>query len=226
MKAGPDIARIAALMGDPARANMLTALMGGEALTASELANAAGVAPSTASSHLSQLEASGIVAPRRQGRHRYYRLGGNDVAGLIETLMGVAETTGGMRLRTGPREPALRRARVCYDHLAGDLGVELLDRLYDRGFVRPEREMPQVTAEGRGFLAGFGIDLEALEKGRRPLCRECLDWSVRRPHLAGALGAALLQRIYDLKWARRDREGRAVIFTPDGERRFAEAFLR
>ena len=126
MKSGPDIAMIASLVGDPARANMLTALMNGRALTASELAQEAGITPQTASSHLSKLEAGGLIEPEKQGRHRYYRLTDDDVAGVLEGLAGLAARTGHMRVRTGPKDPALRRARICYDHLAGDLGHHAL----------------------------------------------------------------------------------------------------
>ena len=129
MKAGPDISRIAALVGDPARSNMLTALMTGRALTASELAHQAGVTPQTASSHLSKLEAGGLVEQEKQGRHRYFRLSDPDVAAVLEGLEGLAARAGHMRVRTGPKDPALRHARVCYDHLAGDLGVQMLDSL-------------------------------------------------------------------------------------------------
>src|SRR5450432_1655823 len=132
MKTGPDIAPLAALVGDPARANMLTALLAGQALTAGELAREAGVTAQTASSHLAKLSAGGLIAPRRQGRHIYYALAGSDVAGLLERLMSLAERTGHRRTRSGPAEPALRNARVCYDHLAGDLGVALFDGLIER----------------------------------------------------------------------------------------------
>src|ERR1700729_4512187 len=125
MKAGPDIAMIAALVGDPARANMLTALMTGRALTASELAHEAGVTPQTASSHLAKLEAGGLIEQEKQGRHRYFRLSGPDVAGLLEVIEGVAARAGHMRVRMGPKDPALRRARIWYDHLAGYFGVQL-----------------------------------------------------------------------------------------------------
>ncbi|NNG02830.1 MAG: winged helix-turn-helix transcriptional regulator, partial [Inquilinus sp.] len=125
MKTGPDIAHVAALLGDPARANMLTALMSGRALTASELASEAGVTPQTASAHLARLQQGGLVVPRKQGRHRYYALTGEDVAAVLEALMGLAARTGHLRTRTGPKDPALRRARVCYDHLAGELGVRM-----------------------------------------------------------------------------------------------------
>ena len=120
---------VASLVGDPARANMLTALMTGRALTASELAHQAGITPQTASSHLAKLEGGGLIEQEKQGRHRYYRLSDPDVAGVLESLAGLASRAGHMRARIGPKDPALRRARVCYDHLAGDLGVQMLDSM-------------------------------------------------------------------------------------------------
>lgn len=223
MKAGPDIALVATLLGDPARANMLTALLGGQALTAGELAREAGVAPQTASGHLSRLEKGGIVTVRRQGRHAYFALSGEDVAAVLEALMGLAARTGHARTRAGPKEPALRRARVCYDHLAGDLGVAMLDSLIAAGRITGEDELVLTTA-GEDFLAGLGIDAGALAGARRPVCRRCLDWSVRRSHLAGSLGAALLARIYALGWAHRVEGSRIVAFTPSGLKAFEATF--
>lgn len=221
MKVGPDIALVAALLGDPARANMLTALLAGQALTAGELAREAGVTPQTASSHLARLEAGGLIAGRKQGRHSYFVLSGDDVAGVLEGLMNLAARTGHARARPGPREPALRRARVCYDHLAGDLGVAMLEGLQGHGHLDAALAP---TLGGERFLAGFGIDLAPLRAARRPLCKGCLDWSVRRSHLAGSLGAALLARIYVLGWARRVEGERVVAFTAAGERAFTAAF--
>ncbi len=223
MKAGPDIALVATLLGDPARANMLTALLGGQALTAGELAREAGVAPQTASGHLSRLEKGGIVTVRRQGRHAYFALSGEDVAAVLEALMGLAARTGHARTRPGPREPALRRARVCYDHLAGDLGVAMLDSLIAAGRLTGEGELVLTTA-GEAFVADLGIAPATLTGGRRPVCRRCLDWSVRRSHLAGSLGAALLARIYALGWARRVEGSRIVAFTPSGLKAFEATF--
>ena len=207
------IARVAALIGDPARANMLTALTDGRALTASELAQAAGVALPTASGHLAQLVAGGLVAVEKQGRHRYHRLADPDVAQTIEGLMGLAERTGARRIRTGPREPALRRARVCYDHLAGERGVALLAGARAAGYLAGEALA--MTEAGRAAFTRFGIDLDALARSRRPLCRHCLDWSERQSHLGGALGAAVLARLLDQGWARRET-GRVLTITPRG----------
>jgi DNA-binding transcriptional ArsR family regulator len=227
MKAGPDIAMIAALVGDPARANMLTALMTGRALTASELAHQAGITPQTASSHLSKLEAGGLIEPEKQGRHRYYRLTDPDVAGVLEGLAGLAARAGHMRVRTGPKEPELRRARICYDHLAGDLGVQMLDSMKKQRLVRQSKQVIELTAEGGRFLAKtLQISAESLGHPRRPVCKACLDWSERRHHLAGTLGAALMARFTELKWAARDATpgSRIVNFTRNGEKRFAALF--
>src|SRR5581483_10786886 len=183
MKTGPDIAMVASLVGDPARANMLTALMSGRALTASELSQEAGITPQTASSHLAKLEAGGV----------------------LEGLAGLAARAGHMRVRTGPKDPALRRARICYDHLAGDLGVQMLDSMRKQRLVRQTREAIELTGEGRRFLAeNLQIDADSLAHPRRPMCKACLDWSERRHHLAGTLGAAIMARFTELNWAARD----------------------
>ena len=227
MKAGPDIAMIAALVGDPARSNMLTALMTGRALTATELAGQAGVTPQTASSHLSKLEAGGLIEQEKQGRHRYYRLSDPDVAAVLEGLEGLAARAGHMRVRTGPKDPALRHARVCYDHLAGDLGVQMLDSMKRQRWLRQRKQDIELTAEGQHFLTDtLQISADSLAHPRRPLCRACLDWSERRHHLAGTLGAAILTRFTELKWATRDAApgSRVVNFTRNGEKRFAALF--
>lgn len=224
MKTGPDVARVAALVGDPARANILTALMAGRAVTTSELAQEAGVTIQTASSHLAKLHHAQLVKVRKQGRHRYYQLDGDDVAHLLETLMGIAARSGQTRVRTGPKEPALRKARVCYDHLAGEYGVLIFESLCGRGGVSLDADLPALTRKGRKFCTEFGIDLSGLERMRRPLCRQCLDWSVRRSHLAGSLGMAFLNRFYDLGWASREASSRIVVFNRDGERAFLDKF--
>jgi DNA-binding transcriptional ArsR family regulator len=227
MKAGPDIAMVASLVGDPARSNMLTALMTGRALTASELAQEAGITPQTASSHLAKLEAGGLIEPEKQGRHRYYRLTGPDVAGVLEGLAGLAARAGHMRVRTGPKDPALRRARICYDHLAGDLGVQMLESMKKQKLVRASKQAIELTSDGKRFMAeSLQIDTDALAHPRRPVCKACLDWSERRHHLAGTLGAAVMARFTELKWAARDEApgSRVVNFTRTGEKRFAALF--
>ncbi|MET2829694.1 ArsR/SmtB family transcription factor [Mesorhizobium shangrilense] len=223
MREGPDIARIASLVGDPARANMLTALMGGTALTASELALEAGVSLPTASSHLSKLMEGGLLTLASQGRHRYYGLAGPQVAGMIESIIGVAASVGPQRVRPGPRDTAMRVARVCYDHLAGEQAVAMLDRLVAKNvLVRDDNEISLAPSAASHFAA-IGIDVYT--KPRRPVCRACLDWSVRRSHLAGTLGAAILDKILAEKWARREKDSRAVIFSPPGKQAFERVFL-
>ena len=214
MHDGPTFTAIAALIGDHGRAQMLTALMDGAALTATELAQVAGVTRPTASAHLAKLVDAHLLDVEQQGRHRYFRLAGPEVAGLLESLMNVAACTGARRVRPGPREPALRKARVCYDHLAGELGVRIYDSLVARRLLRKTGAVIALDDSGRRFFDGLGIAVDTLAHARRPLC---LDWSRRRHHLAGALGAALLQYCLDLGWARRARDSRAVDFTPAGE---------
>jgi DNA-binding transcriptional ArsR family regulator len=207
------ISRVAALIGDPARANILVALMDGRALTVTELAEAAGVTIQTASGHLVKLSEAKLTQIEKQGRHRYVRLSGQDVALLLEALMGLAQRTGAVRVRTGPRDTAMRTARLCYDHLAGERGVELFQLLVGRGLIDSEDD-PHVTAAGRSFFTTFGIDMAALETHRRPICRACLDWSERRNHLGGGLGAALLQSFEMRNWAVR-RSGRVIEMSPE-----------
>ena len=224
MKDGPDIALLGSLIGDPARANMLTALMSGKALTASELAAEAGITMQTASSHLKKLEAADMLRQRKQGRHRYFSLADDDVGALLEAMMGLAANRGLTRTRTGPRDPALRKARVCYNHLAGELAVKMYDDLLSKGFMDEAGDDISLTERGEEFFGHFGIDLEPLTRSRRPLCKSCLDWSARRTHLAGSLGTALLNRIYELGWAVRDESSRIIMFSPNGERQFLKQF--
>jgi DNA-binding transcriptional ArsR family regulator len=226
MKEGPDIARLGALIGDPARANILTALMSGKALTPSELANEAGVTLQTTSAHLAKLEAGGLLIQRRQGRHRYFTLAGDEVGELLESMMGLAAQKGHVRLRTGPKDPALRKARVCYNHLAGELAVAMFDSFRKWGFVVDDSDSDglQLTDAGREFAVDFGIDIEVLDQERRPMCKACLDWSARRSHLAGSLGTAMLSRFYALRWAKREEGTRIVRFTKSGEEKFRVTF--
>lgn len=219
MKEGPSISLIASLIGDPARTNMLTALMDGRALTASELAAEAGITKQTASAHLAKLSAAELVAKAIQGRHHYYRLHGPDVAHALEVLMGLAQTRSGSRTRTGPKDPALRKARICYDHLAGEMGVHMYDRMITLGWLEDNTGIT-VTPKGLRVFESFNIDMDALMAKRRPLCRTCLDWSMRRSHLSGSLGQALLQQFEQQKWLRRMPETRIISFTPPGEKAF------
>jgi DNA-binding transcriptional ArsR family regulator len=217
MDDNPDIARIAALVGGPARARMLTALMEGRALTATELALEGEVMPSTASSHLEKLTQAGLLTVARQGRHRYFRIAGREVAAALEGLMAISPASGGRRAHFGPRDEGLRRARVCYDHLAGVAAVRLLDRLRDRHWVNVHDDAIVMTANGDMWFERLGVDVEGLRTTRRPLLRSCLDWSERQFHLGGSLGAALLDRLVVFGFARREAGSRAVAFSPRGE---------
>ncbi|KZM49285.1 winged helix-turn-helix domain-containing protein [Labrenzia sp. OB1] len=226
MKDGPDIARIGSLIGDPARANILSALMSGKALTATELATEAGITGQTASSHLKKLMEGGLLTQAKQGRHRYFTLAGPEVGTVVEALMGLAARKGHLRTRTGPKDPAMRAARVCYDHLAGDLAVRMYDSLQTRGFlvVSTDKGGLGLTEGGRNFVSTIGIDLDALGATRRPLCRACLDWSERRNHLAGSLGAALFDRFQDKGWLRREAGSRVVTIHPNGHAELCKLF--
>jgi DNA-binding transcriptional ArsR family regulator len=224
-------AEVAALSGDPARASMLHALMDGRALTATELARAAGVTPQTASGHLHRMTAVGLLCVEKQGRHRYHRLGAPSVARMLESIMQVAselEPDRG-RLTIVPKDAALRRARTCYDHFAGRLGVLLTDGLIERGHVELTSDAGILTDSGIALLREIGIDTEPMlarrtKRSGRVLCRPCLDWSERRPHLAGAVGAAICSHSMRQGWTRPLDGTRAVLITRKGERVFRERF--
>lgn len=215
MITGPLIAEIAALVGEPARATMLSALLDGRALTAAELAFAARITPQTASMHLAKLTEAGLISAIRDGRHRYFRLASPKVAEMLDGIMAVA-------LENRPRyRPLSRQARelcdvrVCYDHLAGRLSVDLADFFTEHEYIIFDDEAAEVTPEGVQFLSEFGIDLSVGPK-RRYLCRSCLDWTERRPHIGGAVGAAIAKRLFDLHWTERIKNSRAVAVTPAG----------
>ena len=225
MKEGPDISRVAALIGDPARANILTALMSGKALTATELAGEAGVTLPTASLHLSKLQSGELVESRKSGRHKYFTLKSAEVGLALEALMGIAAGAGHLRTRTGPKDAALREARVCYNHLAGKKGIALFDGFVRRGWLIEAEEGLALSQSGQRFVTDFGIDLDALTKSKAPLCKACLDWSGRRSHLAGSVGRALLERMTNLGWANRMSGTRVVAFSPAGRVAFKQAFI-
>lgn len=212
------LASVAALLGDPARANILLALFDGRALTAKEWAFAAHVTPQTTSGHLGKLSDSGLLSMERQGRHRYFRLATPAVAQMLESIMAVS---GPESPRTWRGGEALRNARTCYDHLAGRLGVALADFLVRAGHVALSPDGGEVTASGVSFLASFGAEPVS---GKRVFCRPCLDWSERRSHLAGRVGAALACRCFDLGWIARQRDTRAVAITAVGLEGFARQF--
>jgi DNA-binding transcriptional ArsR family regulator len=220
MKYGPDIAIVAQLLGDPARANMVMALMSGQALSASELAHEAGVTPPTATGHLSKLVLLGLLKGEKQGRHRFFQLCDPDVGEAVEALIAVAARAGHLRARPGPKDEAMRHARSCYDHLGGRLAVDLTGRWLAAGLLTWRGGAFQLTRRGRDFLSGRGIELSGLESLKRPLCRSCMDWSERRPHLGGALGAAILAHVVTEGWAVRGQGQRAVSFSRRGEENF------
>jgi DNA-binding transcriptional ArsR family regulator len=230
-------AEVAALAGDPARAGMLHALMDGRALTASELARVAGITPQTASGHLTRMTAAGLLSVEKQGRHRYHRLATPSVAHMLESIMQVASDLAPprKRLTVGPRDAALRCARTCYDHLAGQLGVALADALVGHGHAELTGDAGVITDTGIAFLDRIGIDVQALlarstqrsartQRPGRVFCRPCLDWSERRLHLAGAVGSALCAHSFHNGWIRRIDGTRAVMVTPKGQQVFREQF--
>lgn len=220
---GPYLAEIAHLMGDPARANMLHALMDGRALTAKELAWIAGVAPQTASGHLAKLMQGGLIAVAAQGRHRYYRLAGPEVAAALEGLMVLAHLDGTTRRLPSRVGAELSQARTCYDHFAGRLGIGIHDALMAGGHLAASEGGYALAASGKTIFRALGIDPDAGGKSRRAALRPCLDWSERRPHLAGHLAAALACRCFEMDWVRRRKDSRAVILTEEGRERLAAA---
>jgi DNA-binding transcriptional ArsR family regulator len=224
MNETPNLVRIASLIGDNARAEVLSALMAGRALTATELANVAGVTKQTISSHLGKLMDGGLLAYEQQGRHRYFRLANPEIAHLLEAMMGVAQETGAANHRIGPRQPALRKARTCYDHLAGELAVVAYQALTRSAVLVEDLGELTIGPNGQQWFQRIGIDVAATADRRRTPCRSCLDWSERRHHLAGALGAMLFTRVLELGWARRVPESRVVIFSPQGETSFLALF--
>jgi DNA-binding transcriptional ArsR family regulator len=220
MKYGPDISITAQLLGDPARANMVMALMSGHALSAAELAHEAGVTPPTATGHLNKLVSLGLLKGEKQGRHRFFQLRDPDVAEAVEALIAVAARAGHSRARPGPKDEAMRHARSCYDHLGGRLAVDLAARWLAAGLLVWRGGLFQLTRKGREFLASRGINLPKLDGLKRPLCRSCLDWSERRPHLGGSLGAAILAHVMAEGWAVRGQNLRSVSFSRRGEENF------
>lgn len=218
------IAETASLLGDVSRAQILLALMDGRALTAGELAASAGVSAATASGHLARLVEGELLKVVRQGRSRYFSLAGPQVAHFVEELMALVSVGPGRYRPTGPKDVAMRQARTCYDHLAGRLAVDFLDRMIAHERLAWSDETVVVTGEGHRFLCDFGIDLEAGGASKRPLCRTCLDWSERRPHLSGRLGSAFLDRFLALDWIARVPESRAVRITGAGRLQFRDRF--
>lgn len=224
MDFGIHLAEVAALVGDPARANIMCALLDGRALTAKELAYAAHVSPQTASGHLAKLTEARLLTVVPQGRHRYFRLSTPLIGQMLEGIMAVA-AHGPPRFRPSSKlDEPMRTARLCYDHLAGRLGVGLADTLCRRGHILLTNDGAEITEPGMAFFSEFGVDLAAAQRRRRYFCRACLDWSERRPHLGGAVGAALAERCAGLGWTERTRNSRALVITQTGRRGLHDVF--
>jgi DNA-binding transcriptional ArsR family regulator len=224
MTMDPRMVEVAALVGDPARANILCALLGGRALTASELSYAAGVSPQTTSGHLAKLTDAQLLGLVKQGRHRYYQIKTPLVAQMLESIMAVAAAAP-PRYRPASRfDEAMRQARTCYDHFAGKLGVGLAQALCEHGHVVLTEEGGEVTERGVDFLLNFGIDLAQARLRRRTFCRPCLDWTERRPHIGGSVGAALAARCFEIGWMERKRDSRAVTVTVTGQQGLRDVF--
>jgi DNA-binding transcriptional ArsR family regulator len=219
-----DMAEIGALIGDPARANMLAALMDGRSLTAKELAYMAGVAPQTASGHLARLAGANLLSLTTRGRFHYYRLASPLVGQMLEGVMAVAAVQLPPRRLPSRIDAAMRRARTCYDHVAGQLGVGIADMLVAQGHVVLGEDGGAVTESGSAFLTEFGAEPEVRKGSQRPFCRPCLDWSERRPHIAGQVGAALCLRFLELGWVEKRRDTRALGITASGRDGFARQF--
>lgn len=224
MTESPNITALAAPLADPARARMVLALMDGRSRTVGELGAAAGLSKAGASEHAARLLEAGLLRAEKQGRHKYLALAGPDVARLIEAMMALASAAPSRLPPPGPRDPALREARLCYNHLAGVLGVRVYQSLSVRGFLEHRAGELTLSDAGREFCLGFGLSEADLAPARAPLCRDCLDWSERQSHLAGRLGRLILARIEGKGWLRRQPDSRALIVTPEGRRALALAF--
>ena len=224
MLADVDLAHIGALIGDRRRAGMLLALLGGEDLPAGELGARVGASSSLASAHLNRLRDGGLITATRIGRRRLYRIAGPEVAEALEGLVSVAPTRHARSLRESRQGEALRRARTCYDHLAGELGVGLTEALARQGTLRRDDAGLALTDSGRHRLSALGVDIASAQASRRAFTRQCVDWTERRPHLAGALGAAIAARLLDLEWISRRSGSRALEVTPAGSRELRARF--
>jgi DNA-binding transcriptional ArsR family regulator len=222
--ADADLATVGRMLGDGHRARFLLSLLGGEELTAGELARRSGASSSLASSHLSKLLDAGLVSVRQDGRRRRYRLPGDEVARALEALLAIAPTRPASGLRDSVRGDAIKRARTCYDHLAGRLGIGLVDAMERERLLDPRAGSWEITARGEQRLVDLDLDLDGLRRSRRPLLRPCPDWTERRPHVAGALGAAITDRLIDDRWIERLPGSRAVRVTERGERRLLSHF--
>ena len=220
MSVSASMSEVAALVGDRARGEMLSALISGRALTAKELAYVARITPQTTSGHLSKLVEAGILTFNTRGRFRYFRLASAAVSQMLEGIMTVAAAS---RI-PAVRDPDLAKARICYDHLAGELGVAIAHSLIRNGHLLLGPDGGEITESGEVFLAKLEIDVAGSRRRRRAFCRPCLDWSERRYHIAGAIGAAIADRCFEMKWVRRIDDGRALFITPTGEKELFSTF--
>lgn len=219
-----NVALIASMVSDASRSAILNALMDGRFHAAGELARMAGIQPQTASFHLAKMVDAGLIAVEKQGRHRYYGIRNPEVAQVMESLLSIAPPVKIKSLRQSAEEQALRKARTCYDHLAGSLGVSLTQSLVREGILLEGENGFEVTKNGEAFFENFQIDLNRVKRKRRSFSHKCLDWSERRHHLAGALGHALLDRLLELNWVQRLPNTRAVKITPQGKAGLKETF--
>jgi DNA-binding transcriptional ArsR family regulator len=224
MLADKNIGFTSSLISDPSRAAILMALLAGQALPASELAYRARISPQTASSHLSKLVEGRLVTVERRGRHRYYKLAGPEIGQALETLLAIAPQTPTLRQSLTDEQSAIRVARTCYDHLAGRLGVHLTLALVKKKVISPDDRHYAVTKKGEKWFAEFGIDIDRLKQTRRIFANQCFDWTERQPHLAGVLGAAILNRLFERRWIVRIKEDRAVHVTSQGKEMLTKIF--
>ncbi len=223
MNATPDLAAVATLIADPSRAAILSALLGGYSLPAGELARFAKISPQTASAHFAKLVSGGLLSVTKTGRHRYYALSNKEVARALESLALIAPAQRVRSLNQRLETQAICHARTCYDHLAGTLGVRLAQALIDNQIIQQYEEVFEVTIDGAQWFAKFGINCVDLQAQQRVFAVACIDWSERKPHIAGALGAAIARQMFQMKWLVRSGESRAVKVTESGYRMLEQA---
>lgn len=219
-----DFNEVAALLGDRARSKIMTALLGGKALTATELAIEAGISSSTASSHLKKLQSALLISVQKQGRHKYFQLYDYHVAELIESLFNISSRIEHSTITTGPKDPELRQARICYDHLAGDFAVQLLASLKTQQLIIEESGQLCLSDSGISFFNRRQAGITEMQKLKRPMCRNCLDWSERKFHLAGSLGKWILNDIITNNWAHKDLDSRVIRFESAGFKAFKKIY--
>ncbi|GIN85331.1 transcriptional regulator [Heyndrickxia sporothermodurans] len=224
MSSDPNIAMIASLLSEPSRAAILLALMDDRFYTAGELAKKGGVKPQTASYHLSKMVEANIATVEKQGRHRYYRLSGHEVAKILESLLYLAPPVEIKSFNQSVEDKAIRLARTCYDHIAGNLGVKLTEAMLEMEIIKIDHSEIKITEKGNKFFSDLQVDITHIRKKRRSFCHQCLDWTERRFHLGGALGHAILEKLLELGWIQRAEKTRALKITPKGTKGFEEVF--